>query len=89
MPCSSLYLGIATRRPELPAVATILVVEYGRALPSPSRWQVAVVTLPYFDAVRLALGSRAERTTYGFKERSKPAWNPLDRPFRARLVDAG
>ena len=30
-----------------------------------------------------------EPTTYGLKERSKPAWNARDRSFRAWLIDAG
>lgn len=30
-----------------------------------------------------------EPTTYGLKERPKPAWKACDRPFRAWFVDAG
>jgi hypothetical protein len=43
---------------ELPAAATMLVAEHGRAASDAATWWVAVVVLRHFDAVRLAQPSR-------------------------------
>jgi hypothetical protein len=46
-------LNLRPLRPELPAVATILVSEHARTVPKPAGWWVAVVALRYFVAVWL------------------------------------
>jgi hypothetical protein len=58
-------------RLELPAAATMLVVEHGRVAHSLAGWQIAVVVLRYFVAV-LMLASDKTRDCAAARYRRRP-----------------